>query len=228
MTLRLIIFFTFLVCISCKQESDNSFLVTECVSENLSELDINADIQILKNNTQVKLTLKKPYKTVDESQQKLLLDFLISCFYSESSKQNIDFIVALDKELGKYENKFSYSNSDVLKVQKKDTTLQEIHKYIVKKFDKKDMIVLNNFIAGFYNNYPYKEDIYNVGFLELLKLLKNEKNDSDKGKITFLLLYGTSKKSNSKDLKNIPKHLKAIWNMVIKSDIDVVLLENFE
>jgi len=225
MTLRLIIFLAFFS--SCKQEADNKLFDERCMSEKLKKININADIQISKNTALTKLVLKEPYKTVDESQQRLLLDFLIPCFKVEKARDSIEFIVTLDKEFGQYENNFRYTSTDVLNVLQKDATLKEMHEYILKEFDKKDMIVLNNFITGFYNNYPYKEDIYNIKFIELLKRLKDEKNDSDNAKLTFLLVYGTSKESKSKDLEDIPKHLKNIWNILIKSDIDKVLSETF-
>lgn len=228
MTLRLTMLLAILAFLSsCKKKADSNLFDEQCVTEKLKEINIIADIEMLDNSSPIKLVLKKPYKTVDESQQKLLLDFLVPCFDVKKTKDNIEFIVTLDKELGQYENNFHYTSYDVLNVLQKDATLKEIHQYILKEFDKKDMIVLNNFIAGFYNNYPYKEDIYNVEFIELLKRLKNEKNDSDKAKLTFLLIYGTSKESKSKDLKDIPKHLKTIWDMLIKSDINKVLSETF-
>jgi len=228
---NIILFIIIISFFNCKKDIANQNEIKYHFENKLKELNIQGSIKII-SQTKYEIIFNSPYKTVLESHQKLLLDFIVSSYDDLNlNSDSLIFIVYLDKEKDILKNNFLYSKYDLKKIKEayiKDDILKKIHEYILTEFDKNDIIRLDNFIKDFYQKYAYKDDIYNSSFLELISSFRSKDNSRNSKAIsTILLLYGTSKHGKTEYLKDIEKQLTKIWNIGVSMNIDVALKENF-
>lgn len=214
---------TFISCINEKEGID-----IECVKKELVRLDIKADIFHKENDLEI--SLKKIYKTVDEGHQKLLVDNLI--YKCIEVNRDLSIIVYLDKERDIKKSSFNYSLSEISEIKEeysKRKHLRNMHGYILENFDKKDIFYMDGVLKKIYHLYEYKDDIYNLNFIDLLDKFEKEVSDKKVGKagLTLLLTYGTYKDNKTFELINIGKHIRGIWELVNRKNIDVYLNEVF-
>lgn len=222
-------FINILVCIlifySCDKKNDNNLASKDCMIKTLKDVGVNGKIEI--KDFGYEIILASPYKTVHESHQKLLTDYLLKCITPIDKKSKLTFKVYLDKEKDIKSNNIIYSLEDAIKEKDKydDLTITNMHEYILQKFDKKDIFVMNRVIKKFNEAYTYKEDIYNVDFLELLRLFREECKGKtpQKATRTLLLIYGTYKDVSKFEYKSIGPHIKEIWSLCRQDDIQSVL-----
>lgn len=222
---KISIIFLLILVVSC---SDNKDSTLKCFNEQLNSLNINADIQ--KNNKQIEISLKKPYKTVSKDHQTILLNKLV-CNCSEINEK-VSFNIYLDKEQNIKKNSFEYSNVVIKSLKQKYSerlVLKKVHGYILENFDKKDIFAFDIALQEVFKNCEFKDQIYNISFLDLITKFEEEVRQETPGKaiITFILTYSVYKNNSTFEFGEISNHLKGIWKLVSNKNIDNYLEEMF-